>query len=124
DQFGAGNIFVPGIRSTENFDTGATLAIGPSAGDLYPFTRRLVADAGSILRHIAGLPVHLHGALALIFERHEQISLLAAPQHSRVPGPVEEDCLQVLRTGCRGGLRTAASAPPPAALRASPAPTG
>jgi len=32
------------------------------------FTRRLVADAGSILRHIAGLSVHLHGALALIFE--------------------------------------------------------
>src|SRR5207244_5981145 len=84
DEFGAGNIFVPGVRPTEDFDIGATLAVGPSASDLDPFTRRLVADTGSILRHIAGLPVHLHGALALIFERHEQIQLVGAPEHSRV----------------------------------------
>src|SRR5205823_5427393 len=111
-------------RSTEDFDIGATLAVGPSSGDLYPFTRRLVADAGSILRHIAGLPIHLHGALALIFERHDQIVFLTASQHAHVPSPVEQDCLQVLRTGCRGVQRRPASAPATAALRAPAARTG
>src|SRR4029434_2607879 len=27
DEFGTGNVFVPGVRSTEHFDTGATLAV-------------------------------------------------------------------------------------------------
>src|SRR5262249_36510589 len=124
DEFGARNVFVPGIRSTEDFDIGATLAIGPSAGDLDPLTRRLVADAGSILRHIARLPVHLHGALALIFERHDQILFQVASEHTHIPAPVEEDCFQVLRTGSRGVQRRAASAPATAALRASAARTG
>src|SRR6185369_18074864 len=46
-----------------------------------------------------------HGALALIFERHEQIHFVGAPQHSRIPGPVEKDGPQVLRTGRRGVRR-------------------
>src|SRR6185369_8021674 len=98
---------------------GATLAIGPSAGNLDPLTRHLVADAPSVFRRIAGLSVHLDGALALIFERHEQIVFLTAPQHARVPGPVEHHCLQVLCTGCRGVLLRTASAPATAALRAA-----
>src|SRR5439155_24518498 len=121
DEFGAGNVFVPGIRSAQDFDIGATLAIGASAGDLDPLARRPVADAGSVLRHIAGLSVHLHGALARIFERHEYVVFLTAPQHARVPGPVEQDGLEVLRTGGRGVQRSAAAA---AALRASAARTG
>src|SRR5439155_15356748 len=108
---------------TEDFHIGATLAVGPSAGDLDSLTRRLVADAGSIFRHIAGLPVHLHSALALIFERHDQILFQVAPKHAHVPGPVEKDCLQVLRAGCRGVQRRAASAPATATLRASAART-
>src|SRR5215475_8817885 len=107
------------IRSSTVAGIGVALAVGPSAGDLDPLTRRLVADAGSILRHIAGLPVHLHGALALIFERHDQIAFLTAPQHARVPGPVEEDCLQVLRTCCRSVRRRAASTSAAASLSTS-----
>src|SRR2546421_743550 len=50
-----------------------------------------------------------NGALALVFERHDQIVFLAASEHARIPGPVEKDCFQVLRTGCRGVQRRAAS---------------
>src|SRR5579872_6481413 len=95
DEFGAGNVFVPGIRSTEDLDIGARLAIGPGAGVLNPLPGSLVADAGSILRDIAGLSVHLKSALALVFERHDQVSLLAAAEHAHIPGPVEKDCFQV-----------------------------
>src|SRR4029077_9145201 len=70
------DVFIPRVRATEHFDVGATLAIGPGAGDLNPLTRRLVADAGSVLRHVAGLSVHLNGALPLIFERGDQIEFL------------------------------------------------
>ena len=91
DELGTLNVFVPGIGSTEDFDSGATLTIGPSAGDPDPLTGRPVADVGSVHRHIAGLSVHLDGALALIDERHDQISFLSAPQHARVPSPVEQD---------------------------------
>src|SRR5439155_14148872 len=80
----------------------ARLAIGPSARVLNPLAGCLVADAGSILRYIAGLSVHLNGALALIFERHYQIVFLTASEHAHIPGPVEKDCFQVLRTGGRG----------------------
>ena len=62
----------------------------------------LIADVASVHRHVAGLPAHLHRALALIVERHEHIVFLTAPQHAHVPGPVEQDCLQVLRTGVPG----------------------
>src|SRR5262249_5049371 len=65
---------------------------------------------GPVLRHIAGLTVHLHGALALIFERRDQIVFLIAPQHARIPGPVEQDRLQVLCAGCRSILRAATTA--------------
>ena len=71
--------------------TAADLPARPSAGDLDPLTRLLVGDAGSVLRHIAGLSVHLHGALALIFEGHEHVVFLIAPQHAHVPAPVEQD---------------------------------
>src|SRR6185436_566712 len=104
--------------STEDFDVGATLAIGPGAGDLDPLTRGLVVDAGSILRHIAGLSVHLHGALTLIFERHEQIVFLTAPQHARVPAPIEDDRLEVPCAGCRSVRGRTASPSAAAALAA------
>src|SRR5262249_22143063 len=91
DELGTLNVFVPGIGSTEDFDIGATLTIGPSASDADSLARRPVADVGSVQRHIAGLSVHLHGALALIDERHDQISFLSAPQHAGVPSPVEQN---------------------------------
>src|SRR4029450_2560148 len=98
------------------FDSGATLAVGPRAGDLDSLPRYLVADAPSILRGIAGLSVHLDGAFAQVFERHEHIVFFTAPQHARIPGPVEHHGLQVLCAGCRGVLRrttaTTPSAPP------------
>src|SRR5262249_4218108 len=112
-------------RSTEDFDIGATLSVGPSPCDLDPLTRRLVADAGPILRRITGLPIYLHSALALIFERHDQIVFFTTPQHAHVPAPVEHDGLQVLCAGCRSVLlRAAASASATAALSASAARAG
>src|SRR6185369_17921794 len=97
-------------RATEDFDRGTTLPVGPHAGDPDPLTRRLIADIASVHRHIAGLPAHLHRALALIVERHEQVVFLTAPQHARIPAPVEHDVLQGLRTLRRRVRRCASSA--------------
>jgi hypothetical protein len=81
---------VAGVRATAHFDVVTALAIGPGAGDLNPLARHVVVDAGAVLRHVAGLSVHLHRALALIFERVHQVDFRLAAQHAHMPAPVEE----------------------------------
>src|SRR6185436_17657894 len=93
NELGTLNVFVPGVRAADNFDRVATLAVGPSAGDPDSLTGHPIADVASVHRHVARLSIHLHGSLALIVERHEDVVFLTAPQHAHVPAPAEKDRL-------------------------------
>src|SRR6185295_14630723 len=106
---GAGNVFIPRVRAADDFDVVAALSIGPGTGDLDPLTRLLIGDAGAVLRQVAGLSVHLHRALARIFQRHQDVVFLIAAQHAGVPAPVEERGLQALIAGGRRVRRGAAA---------------
>src|SRR5207247_683416 len=61
---------------------------------------------------------HLNRALALVFERHDQIVFLTASEHAHIPRPVKQDGFQVLCTG-RGSVQRRGRAAP--ALPLSPA---
>src|SRR5687767_10604576 len=103
DELRTGSVFVPGVRSTEDFDVGIRLSIGPRACDLSPLTRNLVVGADAIGRQLAGLPVHLHSARSLIFERCDQIDFRFAAQHAQMPAPVKENRAKV-SGACRGSV--------------------
>ena len=65
----ARDVFVPGVQPADDLDVRIRLPVGRVHVDLRPLARRLVVGADAILRQRAGLPVHLHGAVALILER-------------------------------------------------------
>ena len=71
-----------------------------------PVSRDLVVRLNAVLRQCAGLAVHLNrAALGMVVESLDEFRLIPAPQHSHVPGPIEENRLQVFGSsrGCKRG---------------------
>src|SRR5690606_18801640 len=84
----------------------------------------LAEDAGLgllIRRKRAGLAVDLHRAHAAIFERADQLGLGLAAQHAHLPGPVEQDRLEIPGSRLGGISAAATAAAATAAARASAA---
>ncbi len=98
NDFGARDVFVPRVLAAHDLDVRVRLSVRASARVLNALAGRLIVDAGAILRQRAGLAVDLDAAaVRLILERDHQLVLVDAPQHARVPGPVEEHGPQIFR---------------------------
>src|SRR5439155_22480357 len=81
DQAGSHDSLVPRERSAYNLDCFARLAVRKSARVLHAHPGNLVVDAGSIIRHLAWLSLHLDGAGSLKVERDDGVDFLDAAEH-------------------------------------------
>ena len=89
------DVFVPCVHPADDLDVRIGLTVRSGALDLRPLSWRLVVGADAILLQGAGLPLHLHGAVALILERDCELVFLDAPQHAHVRRPVVQHCFRV-----------------------------